>query len=137
MDEMDLIARHEGYRKHMYRCTEGYNTIGYGLNLDAGISFDLAKAILEYQVFEVRIRCLQEFEWFFGLNEVRQAVVVNMVFNLGFKGFKKFKQTIYYIDHGKHVQASLEMLDSKWARQVPSRAEELSNMMRTGGWYEK
>jgi lysozyme len=44
------IKRHEGFRPMAYRDTEGFLTIGYGLNLDAGISEPLASHILEWQV---------------------------------------------------------------------------------------
>jgi len=36
------LKRHEGFSEKMYKCPAGYNTIGYGWNVDAGIDRDLA-----------------------------------------------------------------------------------------------
>ena len=32
---IELLKKHEGFRDHVYRCTAGKKTIGYGYNLDA------------------------------------------------------------------------------------------------------
>ncbi|MCZ6898261.1 MAG: lysozyme, partial [Betaproteobacteria bacterium] len=76
----------------------------------------------------------QTFNWFGGLDEVRTAVIVNMVYNLGLTRFSKFKKTIGFIELNEWEMASVEMLNSKWANQVGSRANELSEMMKTGEW---
>ena len=75
-----------------------------------------------------------KFRWFKSLDGVRRAVVVNMLFNMGWKKFNGFRKTIALIDHGDYNAASVEMLDSKWAKQVGPRADELSKMMSTGQW---
>lgn len=132
MKQLTLLRNDEGYRKHIYKCSEGYNTIGIGLNLDAGISEDLAEWILLFQYNEAKDQCQRTFKWFRGLDEVRQYVIVNMVFNMGLSRFKKFKKTIGYIATGQYDNASVEMLDSRWARQVKGRSTRLSQMMKTG-----
>lgn len=132
MEVEELIKKHEGFRKNMYQCSQGFNTIGYGLNLDAGISRGLAEAILQYQVSVVKTQCMDSFPWFHELDEVRQSVVLDMVYNLGLDGFKRFKKTIDYIEHGLYLSAGEEMLDSLWARQVGSRAIRLYEMMQSG-----
>jgi hypothetical protein len=37
-----------------------------------------------------------------------------------------------YIKYRDFKNASIEMLDSKWAKQTPNRAEKLSNLMKGG-----
>ena len=44
----------------------------------------------------------------------------------------KFKNTLGHIEAGRYEEASIEMLDSRWANQVGHRAKCLSDMMRTG-----
>jgi len=44
------VKNDEGYRSRIYKDTEGFLTIGYGLNLDAGISEELATVILQWQL---------------------------------------------------------------------------------------
>jgi len=136
MEVEELIKKHEGFRKNMYQCSQGFNTIGYGLNLDAGISTGLAEAILQYQVSVVKTQCMDNFPWFSELDEVRQAVVLDMVYNLGLNGFMKFRKTIRLIEIGMYLEAGEEMLDSLWARQVGSRAIRLYEMMQTGVYNE-
>jgi lysozyme len=126
------LKRHEGYRKYMYKDTEGYTTIGYGLNLDAGMDEELASFIVEFLANRIYEQCLIEFRWFKSLTQRRKDVIVNMIFNLGLDGFKKFRKTIYKLDNSDFDGAATEMLDSEWARQVGLRARFLADQMRKG-----
>ena len=76
----------------------------------------------------------KEWGWFNDLNDVRQEVLANMRFNLGLANLRKFKRMIAALERRDWVDASREMLDSKWATQVGNRAIRLSNAMRTGQW---
>ena len=53
-----------------------------------------------------------------------------MCYQLGVSGFSKFKKTIYYLETEQYEEASVEMLDSLWAKQTPNRAKELSEAVR-------
>lgn len=129
-----LIAKHEGLRLKPYQDSVGVWTVGYGHNCqDKAISKEIAESLLGDDIKDAIHDC-QTFNWFGGLDEVRTSVVVNMVFNLGLTRFRDFKKTINDIENGDYETASVEMLDSKWARQVGRRATELSEMMRTGEW---
>jgi lysozyme len=55
-----------------------------------------------------------------------------MVFNLGIRGFSRFKWMINCLTRGDYECAAEEMLNSKWAAQVGKRVYELSEMMRRG-----
>jgi len=74
--------------------------------------------------------------WFTELDEVRQAVLVDMGYNLGIDGLLKFKRTLGSVESGNYANAAIQMLESKWATQVGHRAERLSDMMETGEWYD-
>jgi lysozyme len=56
-----------------------------------------------------------------------QEVLVNMMFNLGRRGLGKFKKFINHLENHHWPLAALEMLDSRWARQVGNRAIRLSD----------
>ena len=58
-----------------------------------------------------------------------QEVLVNMCFNLGRPRLEKFTKFIGCIETGNYNQASLEMLDSRWAEQVGGRAQRLSDVV--------
>lgn len=126
------IKRHEGLSLKLYKCTSDKWSIGYGLNLEAGITEELAELILEYQVKRITNE-LRKFEWFFDIDSfARQDVIVNMAFNLGVTGVCKFRKMINAISIHDYHEAAKEMLDSKWAKQVGNRAIELAEQMRSG-----
>lgn len=136
MSVLEQLKRHEGLRLEPYRCTEGFLTIGYGRNLDAkGISqleaIDLLIADIEESKTALNDRGLLD-----GLDEARAGVLINMAFQLGINGLLKFKNTLRLVKEGRFEEASVEMLDSLWAKQTPSRAEELSQQMKTGVFAE-
>ena len=60
-------------------------------------------------------------------------VVVEMCYQLGVYGFSRFKKTIAYIQNKQWEEASVEMLDSRWAEQTPGRAREMSNRVKKLG----
>jgi lysozyme len=66
------------------------------------------------------------------LSGPRQRALINMAFNLGrdrLAGFKKFITAVNVLDW---KTAAAEMMDSKWATQVPARAARLHEMILTG-----
>ena len=66
------------------------------------------------------------------LDKVRQDTLVNMSFNMGTSGLMRFKKMFKAIEDEDWERAGREMLNSRWARQVGTRAEELSLQMVTG-----
>jgi lysozyme len=72
--------------------------------------------------------------WIEELSEARQAVLLNMSFQLGIAGLLSFKNTLLLIRAGDYEAASKGMLQSLWASQTPIRAKRLSEQMRTDIW---
>lgn len=127
---LDQLELHEGFRSKPYRDSVGKLTIGIGRNLDdVGITRKEALFLLEQDIIKVQ-NVLEEHWWYNQLSQVRKDVVTDMAFNLGVAGFFKFKRTIGSISRGEYGKAAAEMLESKWARQVGSRARRLAEMMR-------
>jgi len=121
-----------------YQCPADKLTIGWGHNLEAnGIPDHIAEQLLKHDVANATIECASKFDWFGELDAVRRDVVVNMVFNMGMPTFNSFKNTIRLIAGGDYVNASIEMLNSRWARQVKGRARVLSEMMKTGAYPQE
>lgn len=126
------LKRDEDVRRFPYRDTVGKLTIGVGRNLeDVGLSADEIEYLLGNDLKRVEAEA-RKFPWFAGLDEVRQSVVLNMLFNLGETKFRGFANTIKAIESGDYHGAARRMLQSKWARQVGNRAVRLAAMMRTG-----
>lgn len=129
---LDTIMRHEGLRLYPYKDTVGKLTIGVGRNLDDnGISETEALYMLNNDIDDV-VEEAKSFWWWEELDDVRQEVVLNMLFNLGLPTFKQFINTIKAIEEQNWNRAAKEMLDSRWAKQVGVRAIELSDAMRKG-----
>lgn len=131
----EMLVDHEGMRRKPYRCTAGKLTIGVGRNLDdRGISPDEAMYMLANDIKDARRELSAAFPWFDKLDEVRQAVLIDMCVNLGLSRLQGFRNTLALIGVGKYEAAAQEMLNSKWAEQVGRRAQRLSRMMATGRW---
>lgn len=127
------IQRHEGLRLKPYKCSADKLTIGYGRNLEAkGISKSEANMMLANDVHECIDQVLEHIKFFDKLNDARQNALVNMCFNLGIYGLLGFKKFLTELEREDFEDASIEMLDSKWAIQVGKRATELSEQIRTG-----
>lgn len=130
-----LIRAHEGSRLMPYEDTVGKLTIGVGHNLtDKGISREIETLLLDEDIAEAIRNLTDNLPWFGALDEVRQSVLVDMCFNLGWPRLSEFVNTLEAIRSGQWLLASKGMLASKWARQVGGRAQTLARMMRTGSW---
>ncbi|SDE20618.1 glycoside hydrolase family protein [Desulfuromonas thiophila] len=115
-----------------YRCPAGKLTIGVGRNIeDVGITKEEALVLLRNDVARCRA-ALAVLPWFPALDPVRQDVLTNMCFNLGFAGLLKFRRMLAAVATGDYALAAREMLDSRWAKQVGRRALRLAKRMRGG-----
>lgn len=128
----------EGVRSSAYKDSEGYLTIGVGRLIDENkggkLSADEIEYLLDNDIDKVINQTIREFAWYDDLSEIRQEVLLNMIFNLGLGGVKKFKNMITALKRHDWEDAAREMLDSKWSGQVGQRAIRLSEAMRTDTW---
>jgi len=128
----------EGVRASAYQDSEDYWTIGVGRLIDekkgGKLSADEIEYLLDNDIDKVINQVIREFDWYYDLSEVRKEVILNMAFNLGIGGVKKFKNMINALKRHDWDDASREMLDSKWTGQVGQRAIRLSEAMRTDSW---
>lgn len=121
----------EGYRRWAYRDTEGKLTVGIGRNLEStGISEEEASLLLANDIRRVCREAASAFPWFGDLDEARQEVILNMIFNMGVPTLRKFKKMIAAIEKKDYALAAGEMLDSHWRSQVGDRAVKLAAIMR-------
>jgi len=151
---LDKLIEHEGMVLTVYQDTLGIDTIGIGRNLkDRGISkeeldyMDIPNmdVIYEHGISEADARylamndiaivenelcrvhpCVEE------LDSVRQLILMDMSFNMGVPRLCKFKKMWNAVHEENFEAAGLEMMDSRWARQVGGRAKKLSDAMKTG-----
>ncbi len=128
----EYIKQNEGRRLVPYLCSANRITIGYGRNLDdVGISINEAELLFENDLDRVVKQANQAVPSFDSLDYNRQKVVVDMVFNLGVTRFKKFKKMLAAIADENWEEAANQLLDSRYAKQLPNRSSANATLMRS------
>jgi len=131
MKLIESIKQHEGYVGVVYKDSLGIDTIGYGFAIkDLELDEDICEIILERKLHTLEDSINFKFNWFKYMPPEIKNVVIEMCYQLGVGGVSKFKKTIAYLQNKQWEEASVEMLDSLWARQTPNRAKELSNRVK-------
>ena len=151
---IEKLIQHEGLKLQVYQDTLGIDTIGIGRNLqDRGISDDEledmdipnieyvykngitevdAMILAENDIIIVEDELVRAHSCVEDLDSVRQLVLVDMAFNMGVPRLMKFVKMWGAIEVGDFYEASEQMLDSRWAKQVGKRSEHLAQLMRAG-----
>ncbi len=141
MNYDDLKARikeHEGFRDQVYKDSLGFATIGYGHLVlpndpyEEGVTY--SKEDLEKVFdgdFDTACSNANQLIKDLPLHHQAKCVLIEMVFQLGIGGVSKFKNMWKALGEGDYQTASEEMLDSRWAKQTPKRATDLSNVMKS------
>ena len=130
---LNQIILHEGLELTPYKCTAGYLTIGVGRNLDdRGITEDEARFLCKNDIKIVERELGGKFPFITGLGDARIRVLLDMAFNVGLPRLRGFKRMWAALENHDYEEAAKEMLDSKWARQVKTRAYTLARMMESG-----
>lgn len=133
---IEMLKRHEGVESHAYKCNENKITIGVGRNVDKsgglGLSDDEVDYLLQNDIDRVSGELDSEYEWFAGLDDVRQDAMIDISFNLGQTRLRAFKNALAAMAKGDWRAAADEFMDSRWSGQVGNRAKELTEMISTG-----
>tara|TARA_R100000742_G_C4255626_1_gene73556 strand:+ start:352 stop:807 length:456 start_codon:yes stop_codon:yes gene_type:complete len=148
IDTKRRIKEHEGFSPTVYADSLGYKTVGYGhlvtikddfvmgeiyspeqldgvFNEDYSIAEKDGKDIIRDEI------TIEVWETYSDKQkEIVESVLIEMCFNLGKPRVLKFKNFLQGLKDKDFNKAADEMLDSRWAVQVKSRALILSNMIR-------
>lgn len=153
-DFIEKLIKHEGLRLEVYQDSLGIDTIGIGRNLkDRGITpaelewMDIpnmavvhtmgiteadAMYLAENDIKIVEEELCKAHPCVEDLDAVRQLILMDMAFNMGVPRLNKFKNMWAAVHKGDFDTAAVEMLDSRWAKQVKGRATKLSEAMKAG-----
>ena len=131
---MQRIKEHEGYRLDPYHCTEGFLTGGYGHKILQGEEVPTTKegwdSLFEKdfnKAWDSMERLCAEHS--LDIPSKAKGILCEMIFQMGFAGVSKFKMMIAALQQNNFVEAGRQMLDSRWAKQTPNRAQALSKQM--------
>lgn len=134
----DQLIRDEGYKPSAYTDSLGYTTVGVGHLIDARkggrLPDSIIQDLLDYDIRDTIGKLFVALPWISQLSTVRQSVLVNMAFNMGVDGLLEFKHMLEALQAGNYYESANQMLNSKWATQVGSRATRLAQQMQTDQW---
>jgi lysozyme len=123
IDEAQVTNRlviDEGEVLHEYKDHLGYSTIGVGILIDArkggGITQEESRYLLRNRIASKTAECAAKFDWFSKIDSVRRQVIVCMAFQLGVNGVAAFRKMCAALSICDYITASIEMLDSQWAK---------------------
>ncbi len=130
----------EGVKYEIYRDHLGYLTFGighlitekdpeYGQPIKTEVSADRVNEVFNADVQLYINETKKVFPDLESKPDSIQLVLVNMCFNLGAPRLEKFKKFITAINDEQWAEAAVEMMDSRWARQVGPRAERLRDVV--------
>src|SRR3990167_10186600 len=144
---LDSFRKHvmwaEGRRDRLYDDKTGDDVVlasggrisgGYGWNFsDRGIPPLVIDQLLELAINDV-VSEVSGFGYWAKLNDARQLVVADMLYNLGMQRFRRFVKFNAAMEAGDFEKAADELVDSEWYEQVGRRAVKLVAAMRSGVW---
>lgn len=125
----------EGLRLHAYQDTAGVWTVGYGhAHVPPGTVWTCEQAVdaLRADLDDAEAECERHLPWWREMDGVRQAVVCEMMFNMGWPRLSGFHDALTAMQAHDYERAAAALLDSRWASQVKGRAVRLAEQMRTG-----
>ena len=138
MDKLlESVKRHEGYRNKVYLDTLGKRTVGVGhlcvenfWEDDKEYEEDFLMGILEKDL-QSAIDQADDMCKNLTISDDAKIIIIEMIFQLGGTGVSKFRKMWQALqqDPPDYAEASVQMLDSRWAKQTPNRAKEMARHM--------
>tara|TARA_R110000787_G_scaffold43783_1_gene107222 strand:+ start:332 stop:772 length:441 start_codon:yes stop_codon:yes gene_type:complete len=134
------LTQDEGCVYEIYEDHLGYATFGIGhliKETDPEFNDPLGTEVSKDRVTQcfnedIDIVCLEldkNLGWWKNLSDNRKRILANMCFNLGYPRLSGFKNFLGALETEDWEKASIEMMDSRWAIQVGSRADRLKERM--------
>ena len=134
------IKKDEGYKNEIYLDHLSLKTLGvghllketdpeYDLEVGTHIDDERVNELFEQDINVTIDECRKLYYDFDKLPEEAQHIIANMMFNMGRPRLSRFHKMKRAVENREWKEASNEMKDSKWYRQVTNRADRLCNRM--------
>ena len=139
---LQSVKDHEGYRNKVYLDTLNKRTVGVGhlcvedfweddKEYEEKFLMDILEADLQNAIKGAE-ELIQKYQCT-DIDDLAKELIIEMVFQLGKTGVSKFRNMWKHLSTSAYSAASLEMLDSRWAKQTPNRAKNMSDKMASIG----
>ena len=139
---LESVKKHEGYRNKVYLDTLGERTVGVGhlcveefweddKEYEEKFLMDILEADLQNAIKGAKDLMAQH--GCMDIDEIAEEIIIEMIFQLGKTGVSKFKNMWKALSGLQYSVAASEMLDSRWAKQTPNRAQAMSAQMAALG----
>jgi lysozyme len=128
-EALPRLQLEEGFRSLPYKDTQGHVTLGFGFNVDAGITRYAATALLNAQVTELDVT-LAGFPWYQGANDVRKSVFLDIAFNSGLHGLLAFPLLLAAAARADWEGAAAQCKVKE--PELAARYARLAELLRTG-----
>ena len=138
---LESVKRHEGYRNKVYLDTLNKRTVGVGhlcvedfwedgKEYEEKFLMDILQKDLQSAIDQSEDMCKD-----LKISDDAKFILIEMIFQLGGNGVSKFRKMWSALreDPPNYHEASVQMLDSRWAKQTPNRAQEMSDHMKHCG----
>ena len=138
---MESVKKHEGFKDYVYLDSLSKRTVGFGHlcvenHWEDGKKYDkeylerILKEDLQYAINQGEGMCKD-----LKISDDAKFLIIEMIFQLGSAGVQKFRKMWEALkeDPPNYKEASVQMLDSRWAKQTPARATEMSEQMQNAG----
>ena len=139
------VKKHEGYRNKVYLDTLNTRTVGVGhlcvedfweddKEYEEKFLMDILEADLQNAIKSAKDlinNCPSGGKA--NISSDAEIIIIEMVFQLGKSGVSKFRNMWKALqqDPPQYDVASIEMLDSRWAKQTPNRAKAMADQMKS------
>ena len=134
--KIDEGVKYEIYLDHLSLPTCGVGHLiketdpEFGLEVGTKIDEERVNELFDEDIKVTLQECTYLYDDFYDLPEEAQLIIANMMFNLGRPRLSRFLKMKKAVDNKDWIEASNQMKDSKWYRQVPNRADRLVQRMK-------
>ena len=139
------VKKHEGYRNKVYLDTLNKRTVGVGhlcvedfweddKEYEEKFLMDILEADLQNAIKSAKDlinNCPSGGKA--NISSDAEIIIIEMVFQLGKSGVSKFRNMWKALqqDPPQYDVASIEVLDSRWAKQTPNRAKAMADQVKS------
>ena len=135
--ENDEGCKYEVYLDHLGLPTCGIGHLikeddpEHGLEVGTKIDEERVNELFETDIKVTIDECKLIYNDFDDLPEEAQYIIANMMFNMGRPRLSRFHKMKQAVDNRDWKEAANQMIDSRWYKQVPNRANRLVNRMKS------